>query len=190
MGCKKHWRNNPLKSRGSSAILPAMAAVRLAAVLPFVLAVALTAQNTSTSQVDVTVVDPTGAAIHGAHIGIIHLPTVYIGDWLQYAHATPEETSVQTDLNGEATVGLAKGSYAIVVAANGFQPYAERLEVVDQASQSLRATLAGEYFGSGSPVVTREPEIPLEPTPLDVFVPLEPLQSVTFARRFRRRWMH
>ena len=103
-------------------MLPGMAAVRLAAVLPLVLAAALTAQNTSRSQVVVTVIDQYGAVIAVAHVGIIQLPTVIPngGDWL---HAS-----------GEATVGLPKGSYAITIFAPGFKRYVERIEIRDESS--------------------------------------------------------
>ena len=173
-------------------MLPGMAAVRLAAVLPLVLAAALTAQNTSRSQVVVTVIDQYGAVIAVAHVGIIQLPTVIPngGDWLHYALTAPEQASTEIDASGEATVGLPKGSYAITIFAPGFKRYVERIEIRDESSQSLRATLAIDPvpFGPG-PVAGDLLVIPLEPTSLNVLIPLEPLQTVTFPRRARRRWM-
>jgi hypothetical protein len=113
-----------------------MAAVRLAAVLPLVLAAALTAQNTSRSQVVVTVIDQYGAVIAVAHVGIIQLPTVIPngGDWLHYALTAPEQASTEIDASGEATVGLPKGSYAITIFAPGFKRYVERIEIRDESS--------------------------------------------------------
>jgi len=164
-----------------------MAAVRLAAVLPLTLAVALTAQNTSTSQVAITIADPTGAVIPGAHVGIIQLPSVIPidGDWRNYEFTAPEQASIQTDGSGAVAVGLAKGSYAITIVANGFKRYFERIEVGNEPTQSYRATLVIDSFRG---VIATMEVIPLEPSSLDVFIPIEPLQPVTFSRRFRRRW--
>src|ERR1700726_253789 len=72
------------------AMLPAIVAVRFAAVLLGVLATALCAQNTSTGQVVITVVDQSGAVIPGASIRMIQLPVANPPipnnfDWVHYA---------------------------------------------------------------------------------------------------------
>jgi hypothetical protein len=169
-----------------------MAAVRsLAAVLLVVFASTLTAQNTSTGQVVVSVIDQSGAAIPGAHVGIIRLPSVVPndGDWLQYALHASEQTSAQTDAYGGATVGLAKGFYAITIAASGFKRHSERIEIRDEPSQALRATL---LLGSCTNCVEVRPgiPIPLEHASLNIFIPLEPLQTITVTNsQVRRRWL-
>lgn len=91
-------------------MLPTMAAVRLAAFLPFVLVVAASAQTTSTTQVTVTVVDQSGARIPRARVAIISLPAVLPNelDWLNFASTAPEQAAAQTDAFGEATFGVAK----------------------------------------------------------------------------------
>jgi hypothetical protein len=167
-----------------------MAAARLAAALLVALATALTAQNTSTNQVVITVIDTSGALIPGAHVGIVRLPDVIPndGDWLHYASTAPEQATTQTDGHGETTVGLAPGIYAISIAAPGFKRYFKRIEIRDESNQSLRATLAIDSRPIG-PVVTMEPAVTLElePTSLNVFIPLEPLLTVTSVHRARRR---
>jgi hypothetical protein len=72
------------------AMLRAITAARFAAILLGVLAAALSAQNTPTGQVIITVVDQSGAVIPGASIGMIQLPVAYPPipnnfDWVQYA---------------------------------------------------------------------------------------------------------
>lgn len=161
-----------------------MAAACIAAVLPVVLAATLTAQNASMGRVVVTVVDPTAAVIPGAHIGIIRLPSgaPNDGDWLHYAYHASEQASADTDGSGEATVGLAKGSYAVAVSAKGFNRYLERIEIRDETSQMVRATLR---VGDSCPplpclVEVRENAVPLErDSLLTIFIPLEPLQTMT-----------
>jgi hypothetical protein len=166
-------------------------AARFAAVLFIVLATALTAQNASTGKVVITVIDEAGAVIPGAHIGVILLPGAALNDrdWRNHALHAPEQASAHTDASGEATVGLAKGSYAIAIAADGFSSYLEKMEIRDQPSQALRATLR---VASCSPCVevTREITIPLEHASLNIFIPLEPLHTITVANaRARRRWL-
>lgn len=170
-----------------------MAAGRIAAVLLIVLAATVTAQNASTGRLVITVGDPSGAVVPGAHIGIIWLPraTPNDGDWLHYAYRASEQASAHTDASGEATVGLAKGSYVITISATGFKRYFERIEIRDETNQILRATL---HIGDSCPplpclVEARDITIPLErDPPLNVFIPLEPLQTMTPpAARVRRR---
>jgi hypothetical protein len=170
-------------------MLPAMAAVRLTAALLVVIATAVTGQNTSTTQVVITVVDPTGAVIPGAHIGIIPLPASVRsdGDWLDYARTGAKEASTKTDRSGEATISLAKGSYAITITSPGFERHAERIDLADESGRSLRETLLIDSRPTG-PVVTPQFVIPLEPTSLDALIPLDPLQTITFTHRVRRRW--
>jgi hypothetical protein len=172
-----------------------MAAVRShAALLLIVLASTLTAQNASTGQVVITVIDQGGAAIPEAHIGIIGLPSAVPndGDWLHYSLHASEQASAHTDASGKATVGLAKGSYVISIAAPGFQRYLEKIEIQDGLSQALRATLVVGRGGCVpadclSPLL---PEIPLEHAPLNIFIPPESLQTMTpTAVRVRRRWL-
>jgi hypothetical protein len=118
-----------------------MAAVRsVAAVLLVVLASTLTAQTASKGQIVVSVFDQSGAVTPSAHIGIIRLPSVLPNDsdWLHYALHASEQASAHTDAYGRATVGLAKGIYAITIAANGFQRHLEKIEIRDEPSQALR----------------------------------------------------
>jgi hypothetical protein len=168
-----------------------MAAARLAAVLSLVLAVALAAQDTLTSQVAITVIDQSGAVIPGAHIGIVQLPAVITnyGDLLQYAFTAPEQAPTRTNANGEVAVGLTKGSYVITIFANGFRRYVDRIEIRDEAGESLRFTLViDQQYLRGDCMANCGPQIPLEPTSLNVFIPLEPLQTIALrARRVRRR---
>ena len=91
-----------------------MPAAHIVRALLIVLAATLTAQNSSTGRVVVTVLDPTGAVIPGAHVKIIRLPSgaPNNGDWLNYTYHASEQSSADTDGSGEATVRLAKGSYA------------------------------------------------------------------------------
>jgi hypothetical protein len=182
-----------LKLRELGAILQCMAAVRsLAAVLLVVLASTLTAQNASTGQVVVSVIDQSGAVIPGAHIGIIRLPSVVPndGDWLHYALHASEQASAHTDAYGGATVGLAKGIYAITIAANGFQRHLDRIEIRNEPSQALRATLLLADC-TNCVEVTPGITIPLEyASSLNIFIPLEPLQTITVTNaRVRRRWL-
>ena len=171
-----------------------MAAARIAAVLPLVLAATLAAQNASMGRVVVTVVDPTAAVIPGAHIGIIRLPggAPNDGDLLHYAYHASEQASADTDGSGEATFGLAKGSYAVAVSAKGFKRYVKRIEIRDGASQIVRATLR---VGDSCPplpclVEASENAIPLERDSfLNAFIPLEPLQTMTPPAARVRRWL-
>jgi hypothetical protein len=68
-----------------------MAPTGLAVVLFVVLAASLTAHDATTGQVVITVIDPSGAVISGARIGIIQLPSDLPddGDWLHYALTAP-----------------------------------------------------------------------------------------------------
>lgn len=165
-----------------------MAAARLAASLLVFLTTALTAQNTSTSQVVITVIDQSGAVIPGAHIGIVALPEVVPGDgdWRHYAWSAPEQTSTETNASGEAAVGLARGSYAAVITVPGFKRGYEKIEGGD-ASQFLRATLVVAPTEDPISIKDERPEVPLEPTFLNIFIPLVPLQTVAPTRRLRRR---
>lgn len=155
-----------------------MAAARLAAVVLVFVASALTAQDTSRGSVVITVVDQSGAIISGAHVGIIQLPSVKQDDWLNYALHAAEETSAHTDADGKATVVLAKGSYAIAITQRGFKHYFERIEIRDESSQFLRATLVVGHLMCGV-CVRPSPEIPLERTSLNILIPFEPLQTIT-----------
>ncbi len=169
-----------------------LAAQLLTAALLIVLTSTGTAQKESTSQVVITVIDQTGAAIPGAHIGIIGLPSDVPsgGDWLRYALRASEQASAQTDATGEATVGLANGSYAIAIAAAGFQRHVERIEVADERSEALQATLLVAATYSPYVIISSEPEIALEHAYLDRFIPLEPLQTIALSStRVRRRWI-
>jgi len=182
-----------LKCREPSVMLSCMAAGRLAAALVFACATALAAQTTSTSQIVVTVVDTTGAVVPGAHIGVVPLPASFpngVG-WLQFASTGSEQTSTESDRLGEATVSLAKGSYAVRIRARGFRQEFERVDIGDEPGQVLRVavTAAPEFFGSGSPNVSPEPAIVQpESISLNTLIPLEPLQTITFCRRVRRHW--
>lgn len=170
-----------------------MAAVRsFAAVLLIVLASILTAQNASTGQVVITVVDPPGAPIPEAHIGIIWLPVAALndGDWLNYALHATEQASTRSNASGEATIHLAKGDYAIAIAANGFKRYFQRIEIRDESSQAIRATLPIATYSGPVEVMPMPIEIPVEPVYLNIFIPLEPLQTITVTgARARRRWL-
>jgi hypothetical protein len=177
---------------------PFLAAVRsVATVLLILHCSSLTAQNASTGQVVITVIDQSGAVIPGAHIWIIRQPSVVPneGDSLHHAlHASEQASasaSANTDAHGEATVGLAKGVYAITITATGFQRHLEQMEIRDEPNQALRTTLL--IAGTCSPCVTVAPEIeiPLEHTSsLNIFIPLEPLQTITVTNaRVRRRWL-
>jgi hypothetical protein len=177
------------------AMLPAMAAARLAAVLFVLLATVLSAQNTSTGQVVITVVDQGGAVIPGASIGIIQLPVATSpfvihndADWVQYAFHALEQISTRANTSGEATLSLAKGSYAVSITAEGFARYFERIEIRDESNEYLRATLVVSNGGCGVCVKETETAIPLEPATLNILIPLEPLQAITLnATRVRRR---
>jgi hypothetical protein len=170
-----------------------MAAVRsFAAVLLIVLASILTAQNASTGQVVITVVDPPGAPIPEAHIGIIWLPSAALndGDWLNYALHATEQASARSNASGEATIHLAKGNYAIAIAANGFKRYFQRVEIRDEPSQALRATLPITTYSGPVEVMPMPIEIPVEQVYLNIFIPLEPLQTITVTgAQARRRWL-
>jgi hypothetical protein len=164
-----------------------MAAVRfIAAVALIGFASTVTAQN-----IAITVLDPSGAVIPGAHIGIISLlgAARNDSDWLHYALFASEQATAHTDAAGKATADLAKGSYVISIAAPGFQRYIERIEVQDGLSQSLRPTLLPGNSGC-TVCVTTGTMIPLEQSYLNIFIPLEPLQTLTVApARARRRWL-
>jgi len=179
-----------LKSREWGAIIQSMAAARLAAVLLVVLATPLSAQNASTGDVVITVIDQAGARIPGAHIGIIQLPNVVPNDdWLPLALHASEHVSTDANASGEATAGLTKGRYAVLITASGFQCHLERIEVRDGSSQSLMATLISDQRGDiRGDCMSCIPEIPLEPASLNIFIPLEPLQLIplTTARTGRR----
>jgi hypothetical protein len=174
------------------AMLPAITAARFAAVLLVVLATALSAQDTSTGQVLITVVDQAGEVIPGASIGIIQLPianppTPDTFDWLHYALHAPEQISTRANTSGEGTFSLAKGSYAVSIAAEGFARFFEILEIRDESNQSLRATLVVANGGCGVCVV-KGIEIPLEHAILNILIPLESLQTIPLnATRVRRR---
>lgn len=170
-------------------MLSAMAAVRIFAVVLVAFALSLAAQNTSTSRLDITVVDQSGAVVPGAHIGIIQLPAAIPndGNWRDYAYTAPEQTSTKTDPNGKATVTLTKGGYAVAVSAPGFKHDYEMIDVADESSHSLRATLNVGAIGGPFVVVDKRPGIPLEPTTLTALIPLEPFQAVAVqAHRVRR----
>jgi hypothetical protein len=132
-----------LKTWRLGANLAPMAAARLAAVLLVILGASLTAQTTSTARVVITVTDQSGAVIRAAHVGIIGLPSVIPndGDWVHYALHASEQASAHTDANGEATVGLVKGSYVITITALGFSRYFKKIEIRDESNRSLKATL-------------------------------------------------
>jgi len=170
-----------------------MAAARLIALLVPLLAAALPAQNPSTSQVEITVVDRSGWHIPDAHIRFIQLQGVIPdgGDWRHYVNQTSAQASAQTDADGKATVALAKQSYEIIICARGFSCDFERMDVGGEPSLSFRATLA--LAATCPPCETpvdfeASPEISVEPTSLNLFMPLEPLQTVKLkAARLRRR---
>ena len=88
-----------------------MAAVRsFAAVHLIGLGSTVTAQN-----LVITVIDLSGAFVPGANIRIVWLPGAAQkdSDWLHYAFHASEQAMAHSDATGEATVGLAKGNYAI-----------------------------------------------------------------------------
>jgi hypothetical protein len=167
------------------------AAPLIAAVLLFVLASTVIAQNASTSRFVVTVVDQTGAVFPGALVRIIDLSNAPNDDWLQYAVHALELASVYTDASGQAAVGLAKGSYAVAITAPGFKRYVEKLEIREEPTQALRVTLLiSGTDGFGSPCVTADPvNIPLEQASPNIFIPLELLQTIALSDvSARRRW--
>jgi hypothetical protein len=180
------------KTSELGAMLRAITAARFAAVLLGILAAALSAQNTSTGQVVITVVDQSGAVIPGASIGMIQLPVAYPPipnnfDWVQYALHASEQTSTHANTSGEGTFSLAKGSYAVSIAAEGFAHFFERVEIQDQSDQSLRVTLNLVNGGCGVCVV-KGIDVPLEPAILNILIPLESLQAITLnPTRVRRR---
>ena len=173
-------------------MLPAITVARFAAVLLGVIAAALTAQNTSTGQVLITVVDQSGAVIQGASIGIIQLPVANPQihnnfDWVDYVLHASEQLSARANTSGEGTFSLAKGSYAVSIAAEGFARFFGRVEIRDESNQSLRATLVLVNGGCGVCVKETVP-IPLEHAVLNILIPLESLQTITLnATRDRRR---
>ena len=167
-----------------------MASARFAAVLLVVLATALSAQPTSTGQVAITVVDPSGAFIPGATVGILPLPVDSLSfkdvGWRDYAVHAPERISTSANASGEATVSLARGSFAISITAPGFVPYVEELEVRDGSNRSLRVTLV--VGGACTLCVTIDEPVPLESSVFNILIPLEPLRTITLkAIRGRRR---
>jgi hypothetical protein len=202
MSLVPYWRPTPITSLCDNrshlkmwelgAMLPAITAARFAAVLLGVLATALSAQDTSAGQVLITVVDQAGGVIPGASIGIIQLPianppTPDNFDWLHYALHAPEQISTRANTSGEGTFSLAKGSYAVSIAAEGFARFFEILEIRDESKQSLRATLVVANGGCGV-CVSKGIEIPLEHAILNILIPLESLQTIPLnATRVRRR---
>jgi hypothetical protein len=169
-----------------------MAPTGLAVVLFVVLAASLTAHDATTGQVVITVIDPSGAVISGARIGIIQLPSDLPddGDWLHYALTAPNPVLIPANYE-EATFTLAKGRYAVSITAYGFKLYSQKIEIQDALSQSLRATLALAPHNGREDCMTcggKGPEIPLEPTSANIFIPLEPLQTMapTTTRVLRR----
>jgi hypothetical protein len=174
------------------AMLPAITAARFAGVVLGVLATALCAQNASTGRVVITVVDQSGGAIPGASIGIIPLqvtnpPIPNNFDWVHYALHASEQISTPANTSGEGTFSLAKGSYAVSIAAEGFKRFVERVEIRDESNQSLRATLVLADGGCGV-CVAKGIDIPLEYAVLDILIPLESLQAITLnATRVRRQ---
>jgi hypothetical protein len=157
-----------------------MAAARNAAVLLILLATALSAQDTSTGQIVITVIDQSGARVPGAHIGIIQLPSVVPNnDWLPQALHTSELVSTRVNGSGEATIGLAKGSYAIEVDARGFKRYFERIEVGNESNKSIQARLIIDPDTARGDCMSCTIVIPLEPMSLNPVIPLESLQTIT-----------
>jgi hypothetical protein len=173
-------------------MLPAITVARFAAVLLGFIATALGAQNTSTGQVVITVVDQSGTVVPSASIGIIQLPVANPQipnsfDWVDYALHAPEQLSSRANTSGEGTFSLVKGSYAVSIGAKGFARFFERVEVRDESNQSLRATLVLVNGGCGVCVKEAVP-IPLEHAVLNILIPLESLQAITLnATRVRRR---
>jgi hypothetical protein len=173
-------------------MLPTIVAARFAAVLLGVLATALCAQNTSTGQVVITVVDQSGGVIPGASIGIIQLPVASTPipnniDWVHYALHASEQISTRANTSGEGTFSLGKGSYAVSIAAEGFARFLERVEIRDEANHSLRATLVLANGGCGV-CVGKGIDIPLEHAILSILIPFESLQAITLnTTRVRRR---
>src|SRR6185437_2721073 len=167
-----------------------MAGERLAAVFFIILAGALTAQNTSKGRVVLKVVDQSGAVISGARIGIVKLSSVIPDgdDWLHFAQSAPEQASANTDSNGNATIALSKGSYAIAITARGFEHHFEKIKIQDDWSQSVRAVLVINPRDYCTLCVTIEPVIPLEYMPLSVFIPQQTLETIPMnTGRVRRR---
>jgi hypothetical protein len=171
---------------------PAITAARFAAVLLGVLATGLGAQNTSTGQIVITVVDQSGAVIPGARIGMTQLPVANPPipnnfDWVHCALHASEQVSTRANTSGEGTFSLAQGSYAVSIAAEGFARFFGRVEIRDESDQSLRATLVLVNGGCGVCVKEAVP-IPLEHAVLNILIPLESLQTITLnATRVRRR---
>jgi len=117
-----------------------MAAARLAAVLLIAFAAPLVAQNTSDCKLVIKVVDyGYGQAIRGARIGITPLPSSITrdNDWVHYALDAPTLISTQANAHGKATLRLAKGSYVVSVAANGFKHFFQWIEIRDEPTQLL-----------------------------------------------------
>ena len=166
-----------------------MAAARNAAVLLVLLAPALTAQNASTGQIVITVIDESGARVPGAQIGIIQLPSVVPNnDWLPQALHTSKLVSIRVNGSGEATVGLAKGSYAVEVDASGFKHYFERIVVGNQSNKAIQARLIIDPDTARGDCMACTIVIPLEPMSLNTVIPLEPLQTITLKpARVRRK---
>jgi hypothetical protein len=155
-------------------MLPAITAARFAAVLLGVITTALSAQNTSTGQLVITVVDQTGGVIPGASIGIIQMPVANPlipnnFDWAHYALHASEEISTRANTSGEGTFWLAKGSYAVSIASEGFARFVERVEIRDESNQSLRATLVLADGGCGV-CVAKGIDIPLEDAILNILI--------------------
>jgi hypothetical protein len=179
-----------LKIPGFGAILPSMAAARFAAVLFIVLATALIAQSASTGQVVITVIDRSGAVIPGARIGIIRMPNSTADDagWPQYALQGAEQVTTLANTYGEATVGLARGSYALSIISNGFKRQIERLEIRGDSQQSLKITLdIDQTINPRADCMSCIVLIPVEPISLDILIPLERLQTITLRPARARR---
>jgi hypothetical protein len=138
-----------------------MAAARFAAVLLLVLAATLTAQNTSTGQVVINVVDPIGAVIPGAQVEIDPL--------------SPSFRTVKTDANGQAVIELPIGTHWLSVSASGFQRwkgFAEVQRTDERITAKLRvAKDDGLVVHYGDPVL-----IPLQRIELRELIPLQPLE--------------
>jgi hypothetical protein len=73
----------------------------------------------------------------------------------------------------------------------GFQRYFERIEIRDEASQALHATLRIGNTCSPCLVVEREIPFPLEHAPAPyIFIPFEEFQTINPpAVPVRRRWL-
>lgn len=168
-----------------------MAAARFAAVLLVVLAATLAAQDSSTGQVVITVVDTSGAVVPNARIGMIQLPSVTSNDadWLNYALHAAEQGSVHANAYGEATVAVAIGSYALSITAPGFRRHLERTVIQDGSKLPLRVALVVDQVPNiRGDCMSCTSYIPLEHAILNTLIPLEPLHTIALTTtRVRRR---